>query len=136
MPSRAQHRTRFRPVGSSPSPTSFRRHSTSAPEDVRTIPDGARPVRRPRPIYREGIRSRRRLSDQGRKRAMKGPQVTLTNGRYEFRIPNGAALVLADPPEAGWVMENPVAQEVGRPLALPIRDRRPSCDPVMPYEGR
>ncbi len=61
---------------------------------------------------------------------MKGPQVTNTNGRYEFRVPTGGMLVLADPPEAGWQLENPVAQEVGHPLALPDRDRRPACDRV------
>ena len=33
---------------------------------------------------------------------MKGPAVTHTNGHYEFRIPTGGRLVLADPPEAGW----------------------------------
>ena len=66
---------------------------------------------------------------------MKGPQVTLTNGRYEFRVPAGGNLVLADPPEAGWVLENPVAQEVGRPLVLPERDRRPACDPVKVERG-
>jgi hypothetical protein len=65
---------------------------------------------------------------------MKGPQVTLTNGRYEFRPPAGGILVLADPPEAGWRMENPVAEEIGQPLVLPERDRRPTCDPVIPYE--
>jgi len=62
---------------------------------------------------------------------MKGPEVTLTNGRYEFPVPAGT-LVLADPPEAGWVLEDPVTQEVGRPLELPARDRRPACDPVVP----
>jgi hypothetical protein len=36
---------------------------------------------------------------------MKGPAVTLTNGHYEFRIPTGGRLVLADPPEAGWHRE-------------------------------
>jgi hypothetical protein len=62
---------------------------------------------------------------------MKGPQVTLTNGRYEFRVPSGGNLALADPPEAGLLVENPVAQETGQPLALPKRDRRPACDRVM-----
>jgi hypothetical protein len=33
--------------------------------------------------------------------------VTLTNGRYEFRVPTGGLLVLAEPPEAGWRMETP-----------------------------
>jgi hypothetical protein len=34
---------------------------------------------------------------------MKGPDVTLTNGRYEFRsFARGSILYLADPPEAGW----------------------------------
>ena len=32
---------------------------------------------------------------------MKGPAVTLTNGRYEIRI-QPRELVLVDPPEAGW----------------------------------
>jgi hypothetical protein len=36
---------------------------------------------------------------------MKGPAVTLTNGHYEFRIPPGGRLVLAEPPEAGWRIE-------------------------------
>jgi hypothetical protein len=36
---------------------------------------------------------------------MKGPAVTLTNGRYEIRIPAGGQLVLADPPDAGWRIE-------------------------------
>jgi hypothetical protein len=47
---------------------------------------------------------------------MKGPAVTLTNGRYEFPIPPGALLVLADPPEAGWRIERDRrrALEVGR----------------------
>ncbi len=36
---------------------------------------------------------------------MKGPAVTLTNGHYEFRIPTGGRLILADPPEAGWRRE-------------------------------
>ncbi len=66
---------------------------------------------------------------------MKGPQVTLTNGRYEFRVPTGGNLVLADPPEAGWLLENPVAQKVGRPLAPPERDRRPACDRVTLGRG-
>ena len=66
---------------------------------------------------------------------MKGPRVTLTNGRYEFRVPAGGVLALADPPEAGWVMEDPVAQEVGRPPVLPARDRRPACDAVVPERG-
>jgi hypothetical protein len=36
---------------------------------------------------------------------MKGPDVTLTNGRYEFRSSvRGSILYLADPPEAGWRM--------------------------------
>lgn len=38
---------------------------------------------------------------------MKGPAVTLTNGRYEIRIPSGGQLVLVDPPEAGWRLERP-----------------------------
>ena len=67
------------------------------------------------------------------------PQIESTNGRYEYRAPTGGILVLADPPEAGWVLdneagwvlENPVAQEIERPLVLPIRDRRPACDPVV-----
>ena len=62
---------------------------------------------------------------------MKGPQVTLTNGRYEFPVPTGGMLVVADPPEAGWVLETPRAQENGSPLVLPERDRRPACDPVV-----
>jgi hypothetical protein len=66
---------------------------------------------------------------------MKGPQVTLTNGRYEFRVPTGGRLVLADPPEAGWKLQNPVAQEVGQPLVLPQRDRRPACDRVRIQRG-
>lgn len=34
---------------------------------------------------------------------MKGPDVTLTNGRYEFRSSaRGSILYLSDPPEAGW----------------------------------
>lgn len=36
---------------------------------------------------------------------MKGPDVTLTNGRYEFRSSaRGSILYLSDPPEAGWHM--------------------------------
>jgi hypothetical protein len=57
-------------------------------------------------------------------------QIESSNGRYEYRAPTGGVLVLADPPEAGWMLENPVAQEIERPLVLPIRDRRPACDPV------
>jgi hypothetical protein len=59
------------------------------------------------------------------------PQIESTNRRYEYRAPAGGVLVLADPPEAGWVLENPMAQEIERPLVLPIRDRRPACDPVI-----
>jgi hypothetical protein len=44
-------------------------------------------------------------------------------------------LVLANPPEAGWLLENPVAQEVVRPLVLPERDRRPACDRVKIERG-
>ena len=45
---------------------------------------------------------------------MKGPDVTLTNGRYEFRSSaRGSILYLADPPEAGW------------------RKRAPSDDPAV-----
>jgi hypothetical protein len=66
---------------------------------------------------------------------MKGPQVTLTNGRYEFPVPTGDVLVLADPPEAGWVLETPRAQENGSPLVLPERDRRPHCDRVKVERG-
>ena len=34
---------------------------------------------------------------------MMGPNVTLTNGRYEFRSSTGGNLLyLANPPEAGW----------------------------------
>lgn len=45
---------------------------------------------------------------------MKGPDVTLTNGRYEFRgSARGSILYLADPPEAGW------------------RARAPSDDPAV-----
>jgi hypothetical protein len=62
-------------------------------------------------------------------------QIEHTSGRYEFRVPTGGILVLADPPEAGWVLETPLAQEVGRPLVLPERDRRPACDPVVPQRG-
>jgi hypothetical protein len=37
---------------------------------------------------------------------MKGPDVTLTNGRYEFRSSTrGSILYLAKPPEAGWRLE-------------------------------
>ena len=37
---------------------------------------------------------------------MKGPDVTLTNGRYEFRSSTrGSILYLANPPEAGWRSE-------------------------------
>ena len=37
---------------------------------------------------------------------MKGPDVTLTNGRYEFRSSTrGSILYLANPPEAGWRLE-------------------------------
>ena len=60
---------------------------------------------------------------------MKGPRVTLTNGRYEFRIRNGGAMVLADPPEAGWVMERPIRQP------RTARDRRPTCDPARIPSG-
>ena len=59
------------------------------------------------------------------------PQIKSSNGRYEYRTPSGSVLLLADPPEAGWVIENSVAQEIGRPVVLPIRDRRPACDPVV-----
>ena len=66
---------------------------------------------------------------------MKGPQVTLTNGRYEFRAPTGGRLALADRPEAGRKLQNPVAQEVGQPIVLPQRDRRPACDRVPMERG-
>jgi len=66
---------------------------------------------------------------------MKGPQVTLTDGRYEFRAPNRGALVLADPPEAGWLLEQPARQEAGRPVVAHAPDRRPACDQVVRERG-
>ena len=66
---------------------------------------------------------------------MNAKQIEHTKGRYEYRPSAGAVLVLADPPEAGWLLENSLAQEVGRPLALPKRDRRPACDPVVPQRA-
>lgn len=46
---------------------------------------------------------------------MKGPDVTLTNGRYEFHGPRGSTvLYLADPPEAGW-RERATADDSGGP---------------------
>jgi len=66
---------------------------------------------------------------------MKGPRVTLTNGKYEFRVPAGGVLSLADPPEAGWVMKDPAAPRIGRQPVLPTRDRRPGCAAVIPGRG-
>jgi len=38
-------------------------------------------------------------------------------------------MVLADPPEAGWVMERPIRQP------RTARDRRPTCDPARIPSG-
>ena len=72
---------------------------------------------------------------------MKGPAVTLTNGHYEFRIPTGGRLVLADPPEAGWRRERsrrsvPRVQRerVRKPHARPNRlSPRLTPDPAVPF---
>jgi hypothetical protein len=54
---------------------------------------------------------------------MKGPAVTHTNGYYEFRIPTGGVLVLADPPEAGWRRQEP--SRTNDPRVQRERVRRP-----------
>jgi hypothetical protein len=64
---------------------------------------------------------------------MKGPAVTLTNGRYEFRVRSGRRFVLADPPEAGWRIEAPAARRAEMRATPRIasgreRDRRPGCE--------
>jgi hypothetical protein len=55
---------------------------------------------------------------------MKGPDVTLTNGRYEFRSSlRGSILYLADPPEAGWRMQRSAVRPVHEPKSSDPRDR-------------
>jgi hypothetical protein len=56
---------------------------------------------------------------------MKGPDVTLTNGRYEFRSPRrGTVLYLADPPEAGW-RTGAATDDAGAPSRASARRSRP-----------